>query len=54
MKHHLKRKVKNVLVNKTQVLVVLIATNRIKQKVINHHHQKLTMKKIINKSQLQY
>ena len=36
MKHHLKRKVKNVLVNKTQVLVILITTNRIKQKVTNH------------------
>ena len=31
MKHHLKRTVKNVLVNKTQVLVVLITTNRIKK-----------------------
>ena len=52
MKHHLKKKVKNVLVNKTQVLVVLITTNRIKQKVTNHQHQKLIMKKIINKIQL--
>ena len=45
MKHHLKRKVKNVLVNKTQVLVVLTTTNRIKQKVTIHQHQKLIMKK---------
>ena len=52
MKHHLKRKVKNTIVNKTQVLVVLITTNRIKQKKINHQHQKLIIKKIINKSQL--
>ena len=48
MKHHLKRKVKNITVNKTQVLVVLITINRIKLKVINHHENK----KIINKSQL--
>ena len=52
MKHPLQRKVKNVIVNKTQVLMVLIATNRIKQKMINHEHQKLIIKKIINKSQL--
>ena len=52
MKHHMKRKVKNLIVNKTQVLVVLTTTNRIKQNVINHQHQKLIVKKIINKSQL--
>ena len=52
MKHHLKSKVKNAIVNKTQVLVVLITTNWIKQKAINHKHQKLIIKKIINKSQL--
>ena len=34
MKHYLKRNVKNVTVNKAQALVALIATNRIKQKVI--------------------
>ena len=45
MKHHLKRKVKNITVNKTQVLVVLITINRIKLKVINHQHQKLKIKK---------
>ena len=50
----LKRKVKNVIVNKTQVLVVLITTNPIKQKVISHQHQKLIIKRIINKSQLKY
>ena len=38
MKQHLKRKVKNVIVNKTQVLVVRITTNRAKQKVTNHQH----------------
>ena len=52
MKHHLKRKVKNEIVHKTQVLVVLITANRIKQKVINHQYQKLIIKNIINKSQL--
>ena len=45
MKHQLKRKVKNITVNKTQVLVVLIKINRIKLKVINHQHQKLKIKK---------
>ena len=34
MKHYLKRNVKNVIVNKTQALVALIATNRIKQENI--------------------
>ena len=48
----MKRKVKNVIINKTQVLVVLITTNQKKQKVINYQHQKLIIKKIINKSQL--
>ena len=38
MKHYLKRKVKNAIVNKTQLLVV--------------QHQKIIIKKIINKSQL--
>ena len=52
MKHHPKRKVKNVLVNRTQVLAVLITANRIKQKMINRQHQKLIMKKVIKKSQL--
>ena len=52
MKHHLKRKVKNVIANKTQALVVPITTNRIKQKVINNQNQKLIINKIINKSQL--
>ena len=33
MKQHLKRKVKNVIVNNTQVLVVLITANRVKQKL---------------------
>ena len=51
MKHHLKRKVTNVTVSKTQVLVVLTA-NRIKPKVLNHQHQKLIIKKIIDKSRL--
>ena len=45
MKHQLKRKVKNITVNKTQVLVVLITINRIKLKVINHQYQKLKIKK---------
>ena len=36
MKHHLKRKMTNLIVNKTQVLVVRITTNRKKQKVINY------------------
>ena len=39
MKHQLKRKVKNITVNKTQVLVVLITINRIKLKVINHQQK---------------
>ena len=52
MKQHLKRKAKNVIVNKTQVLVVLITANRLKQKVTNHQHQKLITKKIISKIQL--
>ena len=52
MKHHLKRKVTDVTVNKTQVLVVLITANRIKPKVLNHQHQKLIIKKIIDKSRL--
>ena len=51
-KHHLKRKVTDVTVNKTQVLVVLITANRIKPKVLNHQHQKLIIKKIIDKSRL--
>ena len=45
----LKRKVKNVILNKTQVLVVVITTNPIKQIVISHQHQKLIIKRIINK-----
>ena len=49
MKHHLKRKAKNVMVNKAQVLVVLITKPCKKQKVINYQHQKLIIKKIINK-----
>ena len=52
MKHHLRRKMKNVIINKTEVLVVRITTNWKKQKVINYQHQKLIIKKIINKSQL--
>ena len=52
MKQHLKRKVKNVIVNKTQVLVVLITANRVKQKVTNRQHQKLIIKQIISKNQL--
>ena len=52
MKHHLKRKVTDLTVNKTQVLVVLITANRIKPKVLNHQHQKLIIKKIIDKSRL--
>ena len=48
----MKRKVKNVLATKTQVLVVLITTNWMKQKGTNHQHQKLIMKKVRNKSQL--
>ena len=45
----LKRKVKNVILNKTQVLVVVITKNPIKQIVISHQHQKLIIKRIINK-----
>ena len=36
MKHHLKRKMTNVIVKKTQLFVVRITTNQKKQKVINH------------------
>ena len=52
MKHDLKRNVKNVIVNNIQLLVIPIKTNRIKQKMINHQHQKLIIKNIINKSHL--
>ena len=45
MKQHLKRRAGNVIVNKTQVLVVLITANEVKQKVTNHQHQKLIIKK---------
>ena len=43
MKQHLKRKMKNVIANKKQVIVVLITANRAKQKVTNRqqvHKQK--------------
>ena len=36
---------KNVIVNKAQVLAVLITTNRKKLKVINYQHQKTDNKK---------
>ena len=36
MKHHLKRKMTNLIVNKTQVFVVRVTTNQKKQGVINY------------------
>ena len=46
MKHRLKRKVKNVIVNKTQTNKN--KSDKTKTKIINHQHQKLIKKKIIN------